>query len=105
MHVMEVSSWILLCCLENPVYLENYDPTIQWMITNIPASGDVSQGDELVEYLGATPLKNEFPNRMVFLLFRQRFGRIEPALRIKADQLYERGMYFFVWGIRFFLAW
>lgn len=79
---------------KSDMYLEEgYKPSIQWLITNIPGkTGDIKQGNELVEYFGATPIKEYGPSRMVFLLFRQRLGEIDiPNFKpIKAHDFHER---------------
>merc|ERR1711879_627056 len=78
---------------KTPPYLEEYDASIQWLITNIPGKGgDITKGTELVEYLGGMTLPDFGLNRMVFLLFKQREGylSIDDFTEIKANQLLER---------------
>ncbi len=41
--------------------------SLHWMVTNIP-EGDISKGEEVVEYMGPAPPKGL--HRYVFLLFK-----------------------------------
>ena len=59
--------------------------------TDIPGTGAIDQGNEVVQYLGGLPLKGELPSRMVALLFRQRFGKLDLDVDpIAANQYHER---------------
>ncbi|KAL3863639.1 hypothetical protein ACJMK2_005388 [Sinanodonta woodiana] len=46
-----------------------------WLVTNIPGA-DVSEGDEMTQYVGAGPPKGTGLHRYVFLLYKQTKGKM-----------------------------
>ncbi|XP_055714883.1 protein D3-like [Phlebotomus papatasi] len=47
-----------------------------WLVVNIPGC-NLTEGETIVEYIGAGPYKDTDFHRFVFLLFRQPFGKID----------------------------
>ena len=58
-----------------------------WLVTNIPASGSVSDGETIVDYLRPLPYKNTGTHRYVVLLYRQIDGEMpfDDLARIEAS--------------------
>jgi Phosphatidylethanolamine-binding protein len=56
-----------------------------WMVTDIPSSGEISEGSEVIEYIGPAPPKNSGSHRYVYLLCLQH-GNITPPARLAASR-------------------
>ncbi|KAF1806408.1 phosphatidylethanolamine-binding protein [Mucor lusitanicus] len=48
-----------------------WGPYRHWVITNIPASGDLSKGNALAPYMGPAPPPKTRDHRYIFLLYKQ----------------------------------
>jgi phosphatidylethanolamine-binding protein (PEBP) family uncharacterized protein len=47
---------------------------LHWLVVNIPASGNVKEGDILVPYAGPTPPSGTGKHRYMFILYKQKVG-------------------------------
>ncbi len=47
---------------------------LHWLVTNIPSSGNVQEGDVLVPYKGPTPPAGTGKHRYIFILYKQKLG-------------------------------
>ena len=47
---------------------------LHWLVVNIPASGNVKEGDAIVPYAGPTPPTGTGQHRYMFILYKQKVG-------------------------------
>ena len=45
---------------------------LHWLVINIPATGNINEGDDIVPYAGPTPPPNTGSHEYIFILYRQK---------------------------------